>query len=57
MFTKYYVITNNEDGSSSVEWFDEKPDLDALEDEDPETYYCNEGYVGTVTSETEIKVN
>ena len=57
MYTKYYLITNNGDGSSSVQWFDEAPDLDALEEDDPETYYCNEGYVGRVTSQTPIEVN
>lgn len=56
MYTKYYVITNGGDGSASVEWFDEKPDMDALENDDPETYGMNEGYVGSVTSESPINV-
>lgn len=57
MYIKYYLITDNGDGSSSVQWFDEKPDLEALEEEDPETYFGNEGYIGTVKSETPIEVN
>jgi len=55
MFTKYYLVADGGDGSSSIQWFDEKPDLEALQDEDPETYNQND-YVGEISSASEIKV-
>lgn len=44
MLKIYYVIVNHGDGYSGVEWFKSPPDLETMQNEEPEFYGMTEDY-------------
>ena len=45
----YMLSTDNGDGSNSTHFFAKEPNLNAMTEEDPETYGCNEGNMDVLT--------
>lgn len=52
--TIYGVVANCGDGSSTLHWFKNKPDIDAMMDEDSELWGMSEGIDQTLTFPAEL---
>lgn len=54
--TIYGMISDNGDGSSSMWWFRELPDEEAMTEKNPETWGMSEGIAETLTFPAELNL-